>query len=56
MTESVTYRCEDCSGNGETSADRPVGQIGWQCNTCNGAGRVPDRRKHDRREGERRKG
>lgn len=52
----VTYPCNDCDGHGYFSNDEPFRSRTEACPTCKTAGVVPDRRKHDRREGERRRG
>lgn len=51
-----TFRCDDCDGHGWYSHDPLFRSRTEPCPTCNTTGRVPDRRKAERREGERRKG
>ncbi len=53
MTAPAMYECEECANGFKTYSF--AAQV-WTCKTCGGTGRVPDRRKGERRESERRKG
>ena len=44
---TVIRRCERCMGTGSLESDDSTDDRWWDCPTCNGTGKVADRRRPD---------